>query len=368
MTAALHSREPLPDALRALALAGVLIVNGLGYRDAPMGRLLGAVQPPDSIAAHVVTALVAAFVQGKAYPLLALLFGIGIAYAMRGRPPAAALQASHRRSRRLLLLGLLHGLFLYYGDILTTYALCALLVARHAREPWSRLRRRMRRALGWALLALCAAGALAWLPLDESAAAPTIGTVTGYREFLGLSAPTFVIAQTVGLLFALPLVRLGMLVGIAAARLRLLTHPRWRGHLRAALRRWVAPLLIANVACGVAYATLPGVRAGGVWFLESVSALWSAPLALAFAAIASLAWHGGRRGWALWLAPLGQHTLSVYVGASLLMLGVMSGAGLGWQPTTAGWVGSALALWALAAAASRRWRGRWPLEAWMARR
>jgi uncharacterized protein len=368
LTAALRSREPLPDALRALALAGVLIVNGMGYVDVPMGRLLGAVQPADSLAAHAVTALVAAFVQGKAYPLLAMLFGMGIAYGMRGRPNAIAVQAAHRRSRRLLLLGLLHGLFLYFGDILTMYALCALLVARHAREPWSRFGRRWRRALAWALLAVAASASLAALPLVDAAVGPTIGTVDGYAAFLGLNAPTFVFGQTIGLLLALPVVRLGMLTGIVAARLRLLTHPRWRGFIGIVLRRGLAPLVVANVAYGVAYATLPATRAGTVWLLESIGALWSAPLAMAYAALAALTWQRGHQAWTLWLAPLGQHTLTVYVGASLLMLCLFSGAGLAWRPTTAGWVASALALWLLSAVASRRWRGRWPLEAWMARR
>jgi uncharacterized protein len=359
-----HSREPLPDALRALALAGVLIVNGLGYRDVPEGRLLGAVQPADSPWALGATLLVATFVQGKAYPMLSLLFGMGIAYAMRGRPIEAARRAAHRRGRRLLLLGLLHGLFIYFGDILTLYALCALLVVRHAHEPWRHFRARLRRAVVWALLAVAAAGAFAtWMPLDGAARGPTIGSVGGYVEFLGLNAPTFVVAQTIGLLFALPLVRLCMLAGIAATRLRLLTHPRWRPHIVVALRRWLAPLLVANLAYGVSYAALPDRGRAGtlVWLLEVVGPLWSLPLALCYAALAALVWHSGRRAWASWLAPLGQHTLTVYVGTSLLMLCLFSGVGLGWQPTTVGWVCSALALWGLAASASRRWRGRWPL-------
>jgi uncharacterized protein len=371
LTSALRSREPLPDALRALALAGVLIVNGFGYRDVPEGRLLGAVQPADSLWAYAVTALVAAFVQGKAYPLLSLLFGMGIAYAMRGRPLDAARQAAHRRGWRLLLVGVLHGLLIYFGDILTLYALCALLVARHARESWQRFGRRLRRAVVWALLAVAAAGAFAaWTPLDGALRGPTLGTVGSYVEFIGLNAPTFVVAQAFGLIFALPLVRLGMLAGIAAARLRLLTHPRWRRPVGAALRRWLAPLLVANIAYGASYAALPDRGRAGtlVWLLEVVGPLWSIPLALCYAALAALVWHRGRRAWALWLAPLGQHTLTVYVGASLLMLCLLSGVGMGWRPTTAGWVGSALALWVLLAVASRRWRGRWPLEAWMARR
>ncbi len=42
------AREPLPDALRALALIAVLVVNTLGYPLTPVGPQLGLRLPADS--------------------------------------------------------------------------------------------------------------------------------------------------------------------------------------------------------------------------------------------------------------------------------------------------------------------------------
>ena len=42
------NRQPLPDALRALALVAVLVVNTVGYAIAPVGPHLGLRLPPDS--------------------------------------------------------------------------------------------------------------------------------------------------------------------------------------------------------------------------------------------------------------------------------------------------------------------------------
>jgi uncharacterized protein len=359
-------RQPLPDALRALALIGVLVVNGLGYQDAPYGRLLGEPRPAGSVWALGLTALVAAFVQGKAYPVLSMLFGMGMAYAARGRDTAAAARGAQRRACRLLLLGMLHGSLLYFGDILTLYAACAFWVVGALREPWHTLRRRFRRALLWALAAVAASVALALAAPVGHDAQGTLGAVSSYSAFLAVNATTYAEGQVLGLLLALPVLRLAMLAGLAAVRLRLLTHRRWRESAQRLLQRGLWPVLAVNVAYAALHVSAAPLsvlpRA-----LESGSALWGMPLALLYVAAASCAWHAGRRRWSTVLAPLGQHTLSIYVGASMLMLGLFSGVGLGWRPTTAGWLVCALVLWALAWAASRVWRGRWPLEAWLAR-
>jgi uncharacterized protein len=361
-------REPLPDALRALALIGVLMVNAMGYQDVPFGRLLGEPQPPESALAVGLVALVAAFIQGKAYPVLAFLFGVGMAYAMRGRGRAVAVQGARRRARRLLTLGVLHGTLLYFGDILTLYALCAFWVAWQMHGPWRVLLGRLRAALAWAILAVAASTALAFVSFGPARAATTIGTTAGIADFLGLNAGTYAVAQVFGLLLTLPLVRLSMLAGVAAGRLRLLTHPRWRALAGQIVRHTVAPALAANVAYASAYVGVPPSRPALSLALESASALWATPLALVYVALAVQAWHRRTRRWTALLAPLGQHTLSLYIGASLLMALCFSGAGLGFRPTTVQWVLGALALWALAAVASTVSRGRWPLEAWMARR
>ena len=55
-------------------------------------------------------------------------------------------------------------------------------------------------------------------------------------------------SQLSALLFAWPLVRLLMLLGIAAARLRLLTHARWAGSRCRLAHRALWPVLVLNAA------------------------------------------------------------------------------------------------------------------------
>lgn len=44
--------------------------------------------PVDSTTAAALQGLIAALLQGKGYPILAFLFGMGLVLAMRGRDPA----------------------------------------------------------------------------------------------------------------------------------------------------------------------------------------------------------------------------------------------------------------------------------------
>lgn len=340
------------------------MVNALGYHDAPASRLLGEVVPADSAAARWVVGSVAALVQGKAYPVLAFLFGMGLAYAARGRTAESAARRSRQRAQRLLIVGIVHGLLLYFGDILTLYALVALSLARHVREPWRPLRRRIRRALGWAALAWLA-GVLVVALQGRGADEPTLGSAQGWAGFFDLNASLYIAAQLSALLFAWPLVRLLMLLGIAAARLRLLTRDRWAALARRVARRALAPVLSANIAYGALYAG----GADDTWgfTLEAASALWSVPLAALYIAAAALIWHSGQRAWAHALAPLGQRTLTLYVAASMLNLLLFSGAGLAVRPSSAQWVGWSLAVWLGAWAWARHSKRRGPLEAWMAR-
>jgi uncharacterized protein len=345
-------------------LIGVLVVNALGYHDTPSSRLLGEVVPADSATARVVVGSVAALVQGKAYPVLSFLFGMGLAYAARSLEREAAAQRARRRALRLLVLGLAHGLLLYFGDILTLYALVALSLANHVREPWHAMRRRIARSACWAALAWLAgvaAVALQGRSVDEA----TLGNVQGFAAFVELNASLYAASQLSALLFAWPLVRLLMLLGIAAARLRLLTHARWTALLGRTARRAFGPVLSLNVAYGVLYAASADDTLG--FTLEAASALWSVPLAALYVVVAARAWQRGRRGWALSLVPLGQRTLTLYVAASLINVLLFSGAGLGLRPSSVQWVGCSLMLWLSAWA----WAGcaprRGPLENWMAR-
>ncbi len=119
------------DILRGIALLGVLIANiwlwfsGIWflfpeYREQLIRLSLDS----------VVFSGIAVFVSGKAVSTFSFLFGLGFAVQMvraeeRGVPVAPVYR---RRLGVLLLFGLAHGIFLWYGDILATYALLGFLL------------------------------------------------------------------------------------------------------------------------------------------------------------------------------------------------------------------------------------------------
>lgn len=372
----LNGRQPLPDALRALAMIAVLTVNAMGYLVAPWGALLGARSPPDSSLALAIQGLVAAVLQGKGYPMLAFLFGMGLSLALRGRPAPLAHQRAIARQKKLLKLGLLHGVFVYFGDILTMYALIGWRLLAHVRAPWPVLRRRLRRALGWALgaavvsivLMLLLFGRLASTGEAAMQADPTLGQSHRLLDFWWLNASAYAVMQIGGLLLLWPVLRLCMLCGVAAARLRLLTHRRWRRGLRRGLWRWAPPVVLLNASYGMAYVSVVEGSQRAFW-VEFLGNLLGPPLAAVYVLVLALLAHGGQAAWCHWLAPLGRRTLSLYVGHSLLCAGLFSGLGLGLHPGTRDMALFALLWWCLALLAARASAGRrWPLEAWMARR
>ena len=111
------------DALRGFALLGVLIVN-----------MLQSYSPVVSSADEVVATLIHAFGASTFYPMFSFLFGLGFALQLRKGEPA--LPHFRRRLLVLLCIGLVHGILIWAGDILLTYAVLgyALIYFRNKRD------------------------------------------------------------------------------------------------------------------------------------------------------------------------------------------------------------------------------------------
>lgn len=127
--AASEDRIESIDAIRGAALFGVLVVNLVtGFRVSifqqflePAHRVAGT----DALVEHIVEV----GLEGKAFCLFSLLFGVGLAIQFErlsafGRP----LFWLTRRLVALLAFGLVHLLLIWNGDILTEYAFAGLLV------------------------------------------------------------------------------------------------------------------------------------------------------------------------------------------------------------------------------------------------
>ena len=124
-------RTPVVDALRGVALFGVLLVNVLTeFRVS----LFQAFLPPSADATTSDRVLGRALffaVEFKAFILFSLLFGVGLAIQSQRAQNAGRSFGAYvvRRHFALLVIGLTHLYLVWNGDILTLYAVLALLAA-----------------------------------------------------------------------------------------------------------------------------------------------------------------------------------------------------------------------------------------------
>ncbi|HEU4458357.1 MAG TPA: DUF418 domain-containing protein [Methylibium sp.] len=356
------------DALRVAALAPVFVVNLGSYSTAFASGPLVPPFPADDPLAQAAAFIVAALFQAKGYPLLAFVFGYSFALARTSRGHGAAERAdalAHRRRRmlRLLGIGVVHGLFVYWGDVLTIYAVGGLLLLACSR--W-RLRSLRRLLIGLAALALLLLVVLMSLGPMPPAAAPApadrLQAVLHNAGYYGLSL--------VNAVFYLPQTLALMLAGFVAGRLRLLRHRRWRPSL-ARVAAWALPLGLLGNLCWAAAVHVPAGSAPRSGFDAAPLVDVLGPLLLVgLVARAAIRWQAGRARLLAALAPAGPLALSIYLASSLVGALLLGNVGLGLRPPTGLLLVGALAAWAalvaFARAAARRGE-RWPLESWLAR-
>lgn len=118
------------DAVRGLALLGITLVN-IAFFSQPMADSFNTtIKPSMSTLDQAARLTVAAFCQQKFFPLYSLLFGMGMAIMLtNARQDGRNFLSTYvRRLVSLAAIGLLHGLLLWYGDILLSYALIGLVL------------------------------------------------------------------------------------------------------------------------------------------------------------------------------------------------------------------------------------------------
>ncbi len=115
------------DVIRGFALLGILLANILFFKS-PLFQKQGATVPEPLGEAPFLEQtghfVIEFFVNGKFYPMFSLLFGLGF-YFFYSRIVQRGLDGNSffkRRMTFLLILGLIHLIFIWSGDILHTYA------------------------------------------------------------------------------------------------------------------------------------------------------------------------------------------------------------------------------------------------------
>lgn len=123
-------RHAILDILRGLALLGIALANFPEFSLYSFLPTEVAIAMPTAGVDHIVRYLQYIFIDGKFYTIFSLLFGIGfsIIIANASKKGANGFRIFYRRMIILLLIGFLHLMFLWSGDILMLYALLGMLL------------------------------------------------------------------------------------------------------------------------------------------------------------------------------------------------------------------------------------------------
>lgn len=420
-----HRAEPLAppdriglvDALRGVALLGILLVNVAWFAQPFMTEFLTNPPPQSGIdtAAEFFVRLVA---ESKFYAMFSLLFGFGMAIQM-SRAEARSISfvpLFFRRMFVLMLIAAAHVMLLWYGDILHAYALlgCVLLLFRNCRP---------RTLVIWmvvltgapALLLTCLAGLSMFfqkLAADQGwpapastatapAAAPDSAPAANFdgespfateeawnryvdreyaREMAAFQTGTFAEQLPIRLLNFLfgglmlvivyPTILTMFLLGLWLAKRGILHNP-------AAHRDWLRPAAIFGIAIGlplnllyawVVYSASDD-RSGALWLVATPLTYIAGPLmCIGYVAALTLAWQTerGRRilSWPAWP---GRMALSNYLLQSVICTTIFYSYGLGLfgKVGQTGLIAIALGLYLMQILISRWWLSRFrfgPME------
>lgn len=360
-------RNALVDTLRLLALFGICIVN-IVFLGLPPEVALGV---PAGRADRVAVFMVEALFQAKFFLLFSFLFGWGIHIQSRAAQRAGACfrRRYFRRTAGLALLGVLHALLVFTGDILLLYALLAVLIWPLRQLSPARL---MAIAVAMVPVAFVVTIALA-LSLPEQwpvASGPSLGGgyLEGTRARLADWPGTFAFL----LAFQGPLAFAAYAAGLAAAKSGFLEP----GHALAVRLQQAWPWLLAlglplNLAYAAATAGLLDATDPLLSLLGFVAIAPGAPLlSAAYLLLAMRLFRHLRLP--RWLALAGRNSLSSYILQGVLAGFVFGAYGLGLYGKVGhagllavGLLVAATAVLAVGAIASRHGRG--PLEALLRR-
>lgn len=386
-------RLPAVDALRALALLGILAVNIWFFAD-PV-RLVGGepATPAASTADQLVELVVTVVFEAKSYVLFSFLFGLSFVHQQAAARRAGASETARTLRRMLVLavLGVLHGILLFAGDILLTYAILGvLLLALRGMRARTALALAVVVAagfslviLGFGVLASLLAGTpgfAAAMPASPDAAAAVASYTGPVPEYLAFQlvrwtalAPSILLGQGI-MAFA------AFLAGLAAARAQVLERILDRSAAHPVATGRLVAILLPSLLVGVALSTTAAVLRHGLpgapttpdpaeSLLSSGLSLVAGPIQATGATLLVLLVLRSRPGDRLIaaLAPAGRMTLTNYLGQSLVLALLFSGLGLGLAGEVSGVVVGllVLGLWGGQLLVSALWMRRFrtgPLE------
>ena len=128
------SRQSMVDALRALALCGIVLMN-VEYFSRPLSSTMIGLDPELSGWSYAVAWAVKLLVHGKFWHIFAMLFGASLVWFVQRHPE----RSMGRRLGLLLGIGAVHGIVIWGGDILSAYAIAGFLTLALLHQSWRSL-------------------------------------------------------------------------------------------------------------------------------------------------------------------------------------------------------------------------------------
>ncbi len=343
------ARHELIDIVRGFALYGVLLANLVWTTQWVVNTWDHAPPPPTALLDGVAGFLVVMFVDYKFYTLFSALFGLGFAVQLSRMTTGggATLGTYSRRLMILFVLGMLHALLVWFGDILHVYALLGftLLLFRNASD----------RVVLWCALGVAALTALmptmGWLlhgpELEPTEAARAMDEAKSARRYAAMSEGTYADVVALnwdvvkgdyvsgeGIVYWYLSVFWKMLIGFWVGRRATLQNAAAN---RAMFRRILPWALGAGLAGNLLFATT--AMFFDLWLPEEQSwlALLWIPVSIGIPALSAayvcvlalLFLHPKGRATVQWLAPIGRTALSNYLTQSALLIVVWYGVGFG---------------------------------------
>lgn len=365
-------RIDMLDAIRGFALFGILLMN-LEAFNGPIMQAISGIDPTLHGLDRIADAFIYIFVQGKFWTLFSLLFGIGFAimYDSAARSGGDFRRIYKRRLWALLAIGAAHGILVWEGDILFTYALAGfvLLWRMKSDTPPRLVRILMVYCAPLAMLAL--AGAMAGNHDDG----PDIAKLMAEESRFQGHSPYLATLQWRAGYFLQSLGNLVILLPMAAAVFALGVRLHRLGWSRpassaddgggwAAIYCYLAGLALMVASISISPDVSP-VRIDAVFATVNILNML-AGLLMCLGMFFGLRW--------LWLrtwfqkrlallAPLGRMALSNYLGQSVICTFIFSGYGLGYfQQLPRAWhIPFAIAVIAAQAALSTLWLSRFSM-------
>jgi uncharacterized protein len=318
------------DVLRGLALFGVIAINVVfEFRVDIFEQFLpanGSLPAIDRILKDVLDAAIVL----KAFALFSLLFGVGLAIQfdrLASHPRRVALLV--RRLVVLLLIGAVHLLLLWNGDILVEYAVAGLVVLPLLFGP------------GWLALVAAAASLLLYVAMPLLPPVVEFPSQSWIRDHIAQAAIAYrdggfpdVLAFRIREIPAI--FPLHVLIFPRTIALFLFGALAWRsGILRRASqhRRLLFGVVVAGVVCGGALTLAAEGYAAFGWswrVREAIERLGTVVLASGYgAAVIGLVSIPAGQSMLAWAAPVGRMAFSNYLGQSLILGWIFYGYGLG---------------------------------------